>query len=202
MSLEIPEINGLFLSGGMSQRMGLDKALLDYAGVSELCRWKAVLDDLGLPFYWSQRPGQYPPAMLPEIERVLDQVPGQGPMAALLSAFERDPCRGWLVLACDWPLLGAEDLVSLLQAREPEAWATAFITEGRFEPLCTLYEPKFYLPAKSAFEQGQRSLSRLLLDLRVKPVTPRASSLFLNANDPTSRAQAKQKIADQAGSFS
>jgi len=202
MSSETPEINVLFLSGGMSQRMGSDKALLDYAGVSELCRWKTVFGDLGLPFYWSQRPGQYPLAMLPEIERILDKLPGDGPLAALLSAFERNPSIAWLVLACDWPLLGTEDLISLLQAREPEAWATAFIMEGRPEPLCTIYEPKFYLPAKAAFALGQRSLYRLLTDARLKPVTPRAASLLLNANDPTSRQQAMQKLADQTVSFS
>lgn len=146
-----PQVQGLFLSGGQSSRMGTDKALLAYAsGVPEILRWKAIFDELAVPFLWSQRPLQYPDELLPQILRLVDQNPASGPLGALLSAHQKAPDAAWLVLACDWPLLGASDLQHLLWQRRPERAATTYVHEGIRQPLFSLYEPHFMQAAAKA----------------------------------------------------
>lgn len=190
-----PRVHGLFLSGGQSSRMGMDKALLDYgAGVPEVVRWKTVFDQLAVPFHWSQRPGQYAADVLPDIVRILDQNPASGPLGALLSAYHHDPEAAWLVLACDWPLLGASDLQHLLSERQPERAATTYVHEGRRQPLFTIYEPRFLRAAAEAWEGGQQSLQRLLQASDAWDVAPRDAAGFLNVNDPLQREQALRLI--------
>jgi molybdopterin-guanine dinucleotide biosynthesis protein A len=188
-------VHGLFLSGGQSSRMGTDKALLDYgAGVPEVVRWKAVFDKLSLPFHWSQRPGQYPADVLPDIARIFDQSPDSGPLGAVLSAYHQVPEAAWLVLACDWPLLGASDVQHLLKQRQPERAATSYVHEGRRQPLFTIYEPRFLRTAAEAWEAGQQSLQRLLQASDAWDVAPQDAAGFLNVNDPLQRERALRLI--------
>lgn len=190
-----PRVQGLFLSGGQSSRMGTDKALLEYeSGVPEVVRWKTVFDKLAVPFYWSQRPGQYAADVLPDIMRIVDQNPASGPLGALLSAYHYDREAAWLVLACDWPLLGASDLRYLLDQRQPERAATSYVHEGRRQPLFSIYEPRFLQAAAKAWEGGQQSLQRLLQASDAWEVVPRDPEGFLNVNDPLQREQALRLI--------
>jgi molybdopterin-guanine dinucleotide biosynthesis protein A len=190
-----PRVQGLFLSGGQSSRMGTDKALLEYdAGVPELVRWKAIFDELAVPFYWSQRPRQYPDDVLPHIIRIVDKNPASGPLGALLSAYQYDPEAAWLVLACDWPLLGVSDLQHLLEHRHPERAATSYVHEGFRQPLFSIYEPRFLQTAAKAWEGDQRSLQRLLLASDAWDVAVRNPEKFLNANDPVQMEQALTRI--------
>jgi len=171
--------------------MGADKALLEYdVGVPELLRWKAIFDELAVPFYWSQRPGQYADDFRPCILRIVDQNPAFGPLGALLSAHQRDPDAAWLVLACDWPLLGVSDLQHLLDQRHPERAATSYVHEGYRQPLFSLYEPRFLRTAVKAWEGGQRSLQRLLQASDAWEVAVCDAGNFLNVNNPLQREQA------------
>jgi molybdopterin-guanine dinucleotide biosynthesis protein A len=188
-------VQGLFLSGGQSSRMGADKALLEYtAGVPEVVRWKAIFDGLAVPFYWSQRPGQYPSDVLPHILRLVDQNPASGPLGALLSAHDQDPDAAWLVLACDWPLLGASDLQHLLEQRHSDRAATSYVDEGYRQPLFCVYEPHFLRTAAKAWEEGQRSLQRLLQASDAWELAAWDPKKFMNVNDPGQRAQVLARI--------
>lgn len=187
-------VKGLFLGGGQSLRMGSDKALLAYTGEPEIRRWKAIFDALELPFYWSVRPGQYPSDQFPNIPRIEDDTPGAGPLAAVVRAHKVCPDGAWLVLACDWPLLLADDVQKLLQSRRMGKGATAFVMDGRREPLFTVYEPAFLRAAAEALSRGENSLNRLLATADVQEVQPLDSGRFLNANDAISRHQASQSL--------
>jgi molybdopterin-guanine dinucleotide biosynthesis protein A len=177
--------------------MGTDKALLEYAaGVPEVVRWKAIFDGLAVPFYWSQRPEQYATDMLPHILRLVDQNPASGPLGALLSAHLHDPEAAWLVLACDWPLLGASDLLHLLDQRHPERAATSYVHEGYRQPLFSIYEPQFLRSAAKAWEGGQQSLQRLLQASDAWEVAAWEADKFLNVNDPVQRRQALTRLRE------
>jgi len=193
--MSAPQVKGLFLSGGQSQRMGADKALLRYrAAQTEVERWNHIFDGLGLPFFWSQRPGQYPLELYPHIPRLMDETPGSGPLGALVSAHRLDPASAWLVLACDWPLLGAADMVHLLENRRPDLLATSYIHEGRLQPLCSLYEPRFLRLAEAAWQAGQQSLHRLLESAETMKLAGFDGQRFLNANDPEARRQGEAAV--------
>jgi molybdopterin-guanine dinucleotide biosynthesis protein A len=175
--------------------MGMDKGLLCYRGqTSEIERWQAHFETLDLPFYWSQRPEQYPADLFPHITRLMDQSPGSGPLGALISAHRSRPQHAWLVLACDWPLLGLEDLRYLLEQRHPESDATCYVHEGRRQPLCCLYEPKFLQKAEIAWNRGEQSLQRLLQAAVVWEVQVGDETTFLNVNDPIMRQEVETRI--------
>lgn len=193
--MRAPQVKGLFLSGGQSQRMGTDKALLSYDGrQTEIERWKNIFDGLGLPLYWSQRPGQYTEGLFPSLPRLVDQNPGAGPLAALMSAHQQAPESAWLVLACDWPLLRSADILHLLQNRRPEMPVTTYVYQGRREPLCSLYEPAFLQDAEQAWQAGQQSLYRLLEASAAWEVCPLNAARFINANDPAARQQSEETV--------
>jgi molybdopterin-guanine dinucleotide biosynthesis protein A len=190
-----PQVKGLFLSGGQSQRMGSDKGLLRYRGdQSEIERWEGIFNGLALPFYWSQRPGQYPQELLPGITRLIDQKPGSGPLGAVVSAWHEDPAAAWLVLACDWPLLDDEDVQYLLKERRPDKLATVHTLQGRRQPLFCIYEPLFLQKAAEAWNAGQQSLDRLLQAVDVWELPVLDEGRFLNVNDPTLREQVEKQI--------
>jgi molybdopterin-guanine dinucleotide biosynthesis protein A len=191
----MPRVKGLFLSGGQSLRMGTDKGLLRYRDdQSETERWKGIFDRLGLPFYWSQRPGQYPMELFPGITRLIDQSPGSGPLGAVVSAWHEDPEAAWLVLACDWPLLECEDMQHLLKERRPDRMATVYVQEGRRQPLLCLYEPHFLQTAVEAWSAGQQSLDRLLHAADVWELPVLDEGRFLNVNDSAMRKQVEGRI--------
>ncbi|WP_141735825.1 molybdenum cofactor guanylyltransferase [Oligoflexus tunisiensis] len=188
--MNTPQVKGLFLSGGQSQRMGQDKSLLCYRGhETEIERWKRHFDELGLPFHWSQRPHQYPATLFPSITRLIDQNPGAGPLGALITAHQHDPEAAWLVLACDWPLLEGTDVARLLQARHPDFPVTVAMHQDRRQPLFALYEPVFLAQAAVAWQAGEQSLNRLLQAAVAWEVSGWEAERFLNANDPDARAQ-------------
>ncbi|MCX6129680.1 MAG: NTP transferase domain-containing protein, partial [Proteobacteria bacterium] len=114
----------LFLSGGLSQRMGRDKTMLDYSGQTEVQRWWQIFDRLELAYLWSIRPNQYDASLWPAVPRLLDLEPGQGPMAVLLAAHQLQPDLAWLLIACDWPLLGQSQVQQLIDARDSIYLAT------------------------------------------------------------------------------
>src|SRR4051812_31729314 len=109
-------IGGLVLAGGGSQRMGRDKAVVEWDGgravdrgfalASEICDQVLVSGgDYGLPF-------------------VADPHPGAGPVAGLLAGAAELKARGCsklLVLAVDAPTLRVSDLELLLSAGPPGA---------------------------------------------------------------------------------
>ncbi len=192
----VPKLKALFLSGGKSQRMGTDKALLQYSGVAELKRWWKIFQNLSIPFFWSQRPFQYRDDVFPEIPRIEDASPGSGPLAALLSAYASHRECAWLVIACDWPLLRETDIRNLLGQRNPLQSATAYALDTGIEPLCSIYEPDFLRFAKSSFAQGEQSLYRLLQQVNVNELTAENPARFLNANDPKAQALALQQLPD------
>ncbi len=194
-AMDVPKVKGLLLSGGQSQRMGSDKGLLCYAGgTSEIERWKAIFDSLAVPFFWSQRPGQYPLDLFPHIPRIVDQNPGAGPLGAVISAHLEAPHHAWLVLACDWPLLGKDDLNHLLKQRRPEFTATCYVHQGQRQPLCSLYEPRFLETAARAWVMGERSLARILQASETWELSALDAQRFVNVNDPVMRRTVEEQI--------
>ncbi|MBK6976844.1 MAG: NTP transferase domain-containing protein [Cytophagaceae bacterium] len=67
-----------------------------------------------------------------------------GPYGAILSAFKFNPNVAWLVLACDMPLVGKNEIDFLIQNRNPSKIATAcYNPETNFpDPLFTIWGPK------------------------------------------------------------
>ncbi len=136
-------VYGLVLSGGRSRRMGRDKALLEYAGETQLERAVRLLERHLERVFVSVRPDQVDDPERRRYEQVVDRYSGIGPAAGILSALEARPEAAWLVLACDLPNADDETIATLLRRRSEQPF-TAFRSsgDGLPEPLCAVFRPQ------------------------------------------------------------
>jgi molybdopterin-guanine dinucleotide biosynthesis protein A len=140
--LNLP-VYGLVLAGGRSRRMGRDKAVLEYAGETQLTRAMQLLQPLVQRAFVSVRADQLQDPARAGFELVADRVADQGPIGGIQAALEQFPGVAWLVAACDLPFLTTATLQQLLASRAPTRDATAFTSrhDGKPQPLCAIYEP-------------------------------------------------------------
>jgi molybdopterin-guanine dinucleotide biosynthesis protein A/molybdopterin converting factor small subunit len=197
-------VHGLVLAGGHSTRMTRDKALLSYAGETQLERAMRLLAGLGIPAWVSVRPDQTAEPARARHPQVIDAIDGAGPAAGILAAQAHTPDAAWLVLACDLPFLDAATLGELLHQRDPTRLATAFRSahDGLPEPLCAIYEPASREPLRTAVANGntcpRRFLKRAAAESAVALLTlPRPEALD-NVNTPDERTAAAQRLERSA----
>ncbi len=179
---------GLILAGGMSRRMGQDKALLVYNGKLQLDR----CHDLLLPFcdkiFLSARDQQYSQDIAPDLPRISDRFINCGPLSGILSAQQAHPEAAWLVIACDLAFLDKPTLSLLCESRHPYAMATVFCRDHDFiEPLCAIYEPKIKKPLFDAMMNHHLCPRSILSDLAIHKIFLENSYPLANINTPAER---------------
>ncbi|NHN86334.1 NTP transferase domain-containing protein [Acetobacter musti] len=188
---------GLVLAGGVSRRMGQDKAALAYEGRPQLDRAFSLLAPRVSRCFVSLREDQKTDALRCVYPGITDRFQKIGPAAGLLAAHEEYPDVAWLVLACDLPFLDAPTLDALIQGRRDGYTAVAFRSEhdGLPEPFCAIWEP-----------EALEILSRQVVAGRVGPRQALISSVTYllpsctpgaldNINTPGERQQAEIRLA-------
>lgn len=180
-----PQLKGLVLAGGKSQRMQQDKGALHYHGMTQRRYVHHQFKELGMDSWISCRQDQ-----LGSLEKDLPLLPdsfqGLGPLGALLSAFMEDPNCAWMAVACDLPYLNRSTMQFLMDHRDPSKIATAFQSPvDEFpEPLITIWEPKSYLIMMQFVHQGYSCPRKVLINsdiARIQAPDPKALS---NINHP------------------
>ena len=192
---------GLVLAGGMSERMGTDKARLNYGGKDQLDATAALLSGRCEQIFVScrrEQAGAYAESGLP---LVTDDYLGMGPLGGLLSAQRRHPEAAWLVAACDFPFLDAWTIGGLVGMRDPLRFATAFRLPGSElpEPLCTIYEPKSRQPLLYSHAGGCDSLSAFLRHSRIAVAEPANPAALRNVNDKEAMHAAMHELNPDTG---
>ncbi len=134
-------IYGLLLTGGESRRMGIDKALLQHGGQSQLEFAYGVLDAVTERCFISTRREQQDDPLRGRFPQIVDRDEGAGPVAGILSAMHEVPGVDWLVLACDLPNIDVATLEHLCARRADDRPFTAYRSsrDGLPEPLCAIY---------------------------------------------------------------
>jgi molybdopterin-guanine dinucleotide biosynthesis protein A len=167
------------LAGGLSTRMGRDKARLELGGVAAATRLARMLAGL---FEDVLLVGGDPPPDAPG-RRVPDAA---GPVCALrglVGALAAARAPRVLVVATDLVLLSPELVLALVAW--PEADAVVPETADGLHPLCAVYAREAVLPrARDHLARGRLALHELLADLRVSRVPPAAIAQV----DPQGRA--------------
>ena len=194
----LPPVKGLVLLGGLSRRMGEDKADQSYHGQPQALWAYQALQAVCGEVFLSTRPGQAYD-WLADQPVIRDSYHNVGPAAGLLSAADEHPGAAWLLLACDMPLVDRETLSKLLAGRESNYDAVAYRhANGVPEPLCAVYEPVACQILKGRVKAGQSpSLRALLLQLATRWLKPADDGLLVNANDPVRRAELAARIAQR-----
>lgn len=183
-------MNALILTGGISQRMGRDKALVKRPdGTRQIDHMIALARRFSHHVFLSTRDDNDRGTGVPLL---VDEVPGSGPTAALAAAAATGLHGPWLVLGCDLFLLDEATIAHLIAHRDPSRNATAFRNriDGRAEPLCAIYEESGIKAARDANRCARKfleALDPLLLDL------PSPAALD-NVNTPADLAEAFQKL--------
>lgn len=195
-----PSLNVLILAGGQSRRMGRDKALIVWQGMTFLERCVRVAlvvgDRCDIVTPWPERyQTALPPALRDQIDWCPDPVPHAGPPRAIATLLTQPPSVNFdwtLVLACDMPNLDPQRLLawrSHLSQRSPitlgyiPRWA-----EGKYwEPLCGFYRSQAGLALQHFLDGGGRSLQAWLtgtLTIEPLPITETDIPLLHNCNHP------------------
>ncbi len=179
------------LVGGGSRRMGSPKAWVEIGGVSAIARVLRSCRAAGLESIFQGRDDRIT-AAYPHIPAFADDAPGQGPLAALVTAFRCTQAEAMLLVACDMPFLPAPLLARLAEVLAESAldWVVP-VQDGRLHPLCGVYRRTAAAKAASLLAAGRRSMHDLLSadglgGCRVEP-DPRwgpPEMLLMNVNTP------------------
>lgn len=192
---------GLVLAGGESRRMGQDKAALSYNGRPQLARAVDLVARHAERCFVSIRPDQQPDPLRVSYPCIMDRREikdrlGGGPMVGVLSAHVAYPGVAWLVVACDLPMLDDTTLAALVQERNADLAATAYVSEsdGLPEPLCTIWEPA---TLAALYRQAARQKIRprqMLAHSTVRLLEVKKTGALENVNAPDERDRVLKRL--------
>jgi molybdopterin-guanine dinucleotide biosynthesis protein A len=180
---------GLLLAGGLSTRMGRDKATLRIQGEPLWSRQLALLKKLEPKALWVS--ARTPPAWLPpNVEVLLDEPPSRGPLSGIARALERIETTHLLVLAIDLPEMSSAHLQKLAGFAKPGRGVIP-ATSRHFEPLAAIYPKAAAAAAAHSLLDGKLALqafARVLLEAELVTeyrLTTEERALYLNVNTPS-----------------
>lgn len=195
-----PMLYGLVLAGGHSRRMQRDKAVLPYAGRTQLQRALELLASRVRRSFVSVRADQRTEPSRSGHALIVDLAPGLGPIGGIQAALHAHPQCAWLVLACDLPFLTETTLDHLLARRDPRRLATAYRSshDGLPEPMCAIFEPACRAPIDQWIDAGQRCPREWLAASDALLLEPLESQALENINTPEQYASALQQLQPAA----
>lgn len=192
---------GLVVCGGMSRRMGSDKALLDLAGVRLVERAVAALDGVVAQVVLATGSEErYTELGLP---CVLDPVADAGPLAGLVAGLERAAERGadaLVVTACDTPR-ASEAVYRTLAEKWQGSSSDALLlqTKNGQEPLIAIYGPRCADAARRALDAGKRRMTAFHSELKISYLDAAqvpVSQPAINLNTPEELEAERQYLGD------
>lgn len=180
---------GFVLVGGRSARMGVDKALLPFAGatlvehIAEQVRQAAGSVCLvGAPERYRGLP----------YTAIADRFPQAGPAGGIHAALASTQADWNLIVACDMPALRADFLRELLEQAE-RAGGLGLVPvspTGRLEPLCAVYHRSCLAGFERALASGRRRLSDIVTSLELVRWPVAEAGWFINLNTPADWSRA------------
>ncbi len=202
-----PKIFGLILAGGYSQRMGRDKAYLEFHGKPQIEHAFDLLKKYCAKVFISIRPKQK--LSFPHLSHVIPSAPTVitakagiqnlsfliedihpfidiGPLGGILSAMKEYPHADWLVMACDLPFVTDETIQTLLALRDPQKQATAFISiqDAQPEPLCAIWEGHAYGSFLKLFNERIHCPRKILMKSNTRLIKQNNPHWLDNINTP------------------
>jgi len=187
-----PKIFGLILAGGSSRRMGQDKALLKFHGKPQVEHIFDLLQKSCTEVFLSKRKDQTPYKNMAFIDDS-DEFAGQGPLSGILSAMKKYPGAAWLIVACDLPFVTEKTIQSLIDQRDPQKTATAFISthDGLPEPLCAIWEGEAFSSILKLFNEGIHCPRKILIKNNAHLLKQNDPRWLENINTPEEYEQTK-----------
>jgi molybdopterin-guanine dinucleotide biosynthesis protein A len=190
---------GVIFAGGVSRRFGHDKALVELDGIP-LLHW--VADRFGPQVDALAVAGQSRPGI--SIPTIPDQLPGEGPLAALCSVLSQAAHRGWTraaTIPCDTPFIPKDIVARLSMALQDRDCAVANWMGGS-HPTCALWSTGAHAKLESMFDSGVRSLRDAITHSNASEVdfsdnrAGPGGDPFFNINSPSDLIAAQTWLAE------
>lgn len=166
------DLTALILAGGKSERMGKDKALIDYNGMPHVF----YLANLAKPFcnkiLISRNKNQA--ELSPEDYEIIfddESSENQGPLTGLISAIEKYPSANFLIMHCDLINLSESVIEKLITCRDKEKYATCFMVKNFPQPSIVIIENKSNLILTENYKKGRYSIIKLLKEFECKYIS-------------------------------
>lgn len=185
----------IVLAGGMSRRMGRDKARLvihQLPMLTQICQIADALSDAVYVVHGSDR--SYADLLPDRCRIVLDRTL-EGPLVALQIALgqalvDHPNVQWFLVLACDLPSVTTVTLQAWRQTLTTLPIGTqAYLPknpEKGWEPLCGFYHRQVFASLTQSVHQGERSMQRWLHQTTIAPwiivLVEANADTFVNCN--------------------
>lgn len=186
----------LILAGGRSSRMGMDKALLNYHGVSQTEYMISIAAQLGMEAFVSVRDNSQ---TIPDgATAIPDVVANLGPLGGICSAHLHSPRRTWLIVACDMPLLDVKLMSELLSADAAMCDVVCFKSPGSNlpEPLLSLWKPAALRFAWHCIADGIRCPRKVISQCTSALLECSRPEQLANANTPEDLERLRRVLAN------
>ena len=189
-------------AGGRSTRMGRDKRFLPLDGEALLARTLRKGSEAGFRSIVLAAEGERSDlAALAEeygAYLVTDELPAQGPAAAIAAGLAAAKTEWALVLSGDMPFYDFELVRALLPEATGDTQVVLPTISGYWQPLAALYRRDAGTAFAAAIARGDRKLGIILRELTVKelPLTVDAG-IFFNVNTPASYRLALGRLANE-----
>lgn len=166
------------LAGGRSDRMGRDKASLDWLGIPLVAHVAGVVGDAldHGPVVVVRSAGQALPPLPAGVEVVEDRAAGRGPLQGLRDGLDVLAGRAEVAFACgvDAPLLVPAFVHRVVDAVGADVDAAIPVVAGRRHPLLAAYRVALGPLAAVLLDEGVRELGRLAASCRARLLDERA----------------------------
>ena len=196
------ELTLIVAAGGRSTRMGTDKRFLPLDGETLLARMLRKGSAAGFHSIVLAAEGERSDlAALAEeygAYLVTDEIPAQGPAAAIAAGLAAAKTEWALVLSGDMPFYDFELVRALLPEATGDTQVVLPTISGYWQPLAALYRRDAGTVFAAAIARGDRKLGIILRELTVKelPLTVDAG-IFFNVNTPASYRLALGRLANE-----
>ena len=170
-----PAVSAVVLAGGLSRRLGRDKAIEPLGGEPlirrVLARVAQVTDETVVVLNDAARAAELP--LSEDVVAAVDRYPGAGSLGGIFTGLEAARADWALVVACDMPFLNVPLLRLILSLRAGRD-AVVPVIEGRPEPTHAVYS-KVCLPhIGRRLQANDLKISRFFEDVDVEYLPQRA----------------------------
>lgn len=162
-------MTGAILAGGLSRRMGFNKAFIKLGGETVIERSVRLFKDLFDETMVVT--SEAVPYELLSTRVVTDIYPGAGSLGGIYTALFHSPGEYVFVAACDMPGLDPKAISAVLNAQKTSKGRfdafIPFINE-RYHPMHAIYSKRCMKPMEAMIKEGDLRISGLIEKIRVK----------------------------------
>ena len=178
--------SSIVLAGGISRRMGKNKALLPVGGrpmIQSLIRSLIPISrDIIVSVNDGERHEELKRALPAGVRVVYDERPGQGPLMGIYAGLKASETDVNFVIACDIPEIEPGFITEMRSYTGDHDVVVAVDTEGRTNALLAMYRRSVIPLMKKQLDEGQKKIVLFYPQCRVKYVPMHDGAWYRNIN--------------------